>query len=189
MPLKNHAISSTTAKDIVLGAGILVKNLVYEGNDWTYDELGASNGGNKIAYEREYLDLAVDGKTVKVENFDVKVAEIGKMTINLAEYKQETLVTALSLKQDATETVTGYAKYKPSKENAYVENLGFVGFTAEGKAIIVKFPKAICLSALELEVKNKEQAVMTLEFDAVAPAGASTFDELGIEFYFPVATV
>ena len=189
MALKNHAISSTTAKDIVLGAGILVKNLVYEGSDWTYDELGASNGGNKIAYEREYLDLEVDGKTVKVEGFDKKVAETGKMTINLAEYKQETLVTALSLKQDTEGAVTGYAKYKPTKDNAYVDNLGFVGYTAEGKAIIVIFPKAICLSAFEMEVKNKEQAVMTLEFDAVSPSGATAYDELGIEFYFPTATV
>lgn len=189
MALKNHAISDTTAKNIVLGAGILVKNLVYSGADWEYEELGASNGGNKIAYEREYLDLEVDGKTVKAENFDVKVAETGKMTINLAEYKQETLATALSLKQDDSDPVMGYAKYKPSKENAYVENLGFVGYTAEGKAIIVKFPKAICLSAFELEVKNKEQAVMSLEFDAVAPMGSTTYDELGIEFYFPTATV
>ena len=189
MVLKNHAISAETPKNIVLGAGILVKNLVYEGSDWTYDELGASNGGNKIAYEREYLDLEVDGKTVKVEGFDVKVAETGKMTINLAEYKQETLVTALSLVQDTEGAVTGYAKYKPSKTNAYVENLGFVGYTAAGKAIIVVFPKAICLSAFELEVKNKEQAVMALEFDAVAPNGSTAFDELGIQFYFPTATV
>ena len=47
--LKKHAISSDTAKNIPLGAGILVHNLVFEGNDWTYDELGATNGGNKVS--------------------------------------------------------------------------------------------------------------------------------------------
>lgn len=186
--IKNHAISSDTAKNIPLGAGILVKNLVFE-TDWTYEELGASNGGNKIAYEREYLDLAVDGKTVKVEGFDVKVAETGKMTINLAEYKKDTLVTALGLERDSSANVTGYEKYKPSKTNNYVENLGFVGQTAEGKNIIVVFPKAICLSAFELELKNKEQGVMALEFDAVAPITNGSYEELGIEFYFPVETV
>ena len=189
MSLKKHAISSDTAKNIPLGAGILVHNLVHEGSEWKYDELGASNGGNKIAYEREFLDLAVDGKTVKVENFDVKVAEIGKMTMNLAEYKKETLVSALGLERDASASVTGYEKYKPSKTNTYLDNLGFVGHTAEGKAIIVKFPKAICLSAFELELKNKEQGVMALEFDAVAPTSSDNYEELGIEFYFPVATV
>ena len=74
--LKKHAISSDTAKNIPLGAGILVHNLVFD-TDWTYDELGASNGGNKVSYEREFLDLEVDGKTVKAEGFDVKVSETG----------------------------------------------------------------------------------------------------------------
>lgn len=189
MPLKKHAISTSTPKNVVLGSGILVKNLVYATNDWTYDELGATSGGGKIAYEREYVDLDVDGKTVKAENFDVKVAETGLMTLNLTECKKETLVTALCLKQDTSNAVTGLAKYKPSKENAYVDRLGFVGYTAEGKPIIVIFPKAICLSAFELEVKNKEQAVMALEFSAVAPAESANYDELGIEFYFPTETV
>lgn len=189
MALKKHAISSNTAKNIPLGAGILVENLEYVTSDWTYDELGASNGGNKVAYEREYLDLEVDGKTVKVEGFDVKVAETGKMTLNLAEYKKETLVAALGLELDSSASVTGYSKYKPSKTNTYVEKLGFVGYTAEGKAIIIIFPKAICLSAFELELKNKEQGVMTLEFDAVAPTSSNNYEELGIEFYFPTETV
>lgn len=187
--LKKHAISSDTAKNIPLGAGILVHNLEFESNDWTYDELGASNGGNKVSYEREYLDLEVDGKTVKVEGFDVKVSETGKMTLNLAEYKRETLIAALGLEKDATASITGYEKYKPTKKNTYLDNLGFVGYTAEGKAIIVKFPKAICLSAFELELKNKEQGVMALEFDAVAPTSSDNYEELGIEFYFPTATV
>lgn len=189
MSLKKHAISSDTAKNIPLGAGILVHNLVYEGSDWNYEELGASNGGNKVAYEREYLDLEVDGKTVKVEGFDVKVSETGKMTLNLAEYKKDTLVSALGLEKDSSSSVAGYEKYKPSKKNVYLDNLGFVGYTAEGKAIIIKFPKAICLSAFELELKNKEQGVMALEFDAVAPTSSDNFEELGIEFYFPVETV
>lgn len=189
MSLKKHAISENTAKNIPLGAGILVHNLVFEGSDWKYDELGATNGGNKVSYEREFLDLEVDGKTVKVEGFDVKVAETAKMTTNLAEYNKETLVKSLGLVIDSTDAVTGYEKYKPSKTNTYLDNLGFVGYTAEGKAIIVKFPKAICLSAFELELKNKEQGVMAIEFDAVAPTSSDNFEELGIEFYFPTETI
>lgn len=190
MAIKNHAITTSTPKNIPLGAGIVVKGLTYETNDWKYDEMGASNGGNKFSYEREYIDLEVDGKTVKVEGFDVKVAETGKITFNLAEYNKDTIVSALSLAVDNTNPVTGYTKYKPSKTNSYVENLGFIGFTAEGKPVIIKFPKAICLSAYEVETKNKEQgSAFALEFDAVAPSTSSSYDELGIEFYFPTATV
>lgn len=190
MGLKKHAITANTPKNIPLGAGIVVKDLAYASNDWTYTELGASNGGNKVSYEREYLDLAVDGKTVKVEGFDVKVAETGKITVNLAGYERETIVTALSLKEDTTSSLSGFKKYKPSAENSYVDNLGFVGFQANGKPAVIKFPKAICLSAYEVETKNKEQgSAFVLEFDAVAPLDADNYEELGIEFYFPVETV
>jgi len=189
MAIKNHAITAETPKNVLLGSGILVKNLVYASNDWTYDELGATSGGGKIAYEREYLDLDIDGKKVKVEGFDVKLGETGKMTLNLAEVNPETIATGLCLKEDTTNPVTGFKKYKPSDENSYVENLGFVGFKADKKPIIVIFPKAICLSALELEVKNKEQATIALEFDAVAPKDSKDFGELGIQFYFPTVTV
>lgn len=189
MSIKNHAITTSTPKNIPLGAGIVVKGLEYNSNDWDYTELGASNGGNKFSYEREYIDLEVDGKTVKVEGFDVKVAETGKITFNLAEYNKETIVSALSLTIDNTNAITGYTKYKTSKTNSYLENLGFIGFTAEGKPVIIKFPKAICLSAYEVETKNKGQGTFALEFDAVAPSTANSYDELDIEFYFPTASV
>ena len=190
MPIKNHAITTSTPKNIPLGAGIVVKGLEYKTNDWDYTEMGASNGGNKFSFEREYVDLEVDGKTVKVEGFDVKVAETGKITFNLAEYNKDTLISALCLKAESGTTITGYTKYIPSKTNSYVENLGFIGFTAEGKPVIIKFPKAICLSAYEVETKNKEQgSAFALEFDAVAPSTATSYDELGIEFYFPTETV
>lgn len=190
MTLKKHAITKDTPKNIPLGAGIVVKGLTFAGNDWTYEEMGSSNGGNKYSYEREYLDLAVDGKTVKAEGYDVKVGETFKITFNLAEYNRETIVAGLSLKEDSTNAVSGYKMYKPSSENSYVENLGFVGYKADGEAVIIKVPKAICLSAFEVETKNKEQGgAFVLEFDAVAPADADNYEELGIEFYFPVETV
>lgn len=190
MSFKKHAITAETPKNIPLGAGIVVKDLVYEGTKWNFTELGATNGGNKFSYEREYIDLQVDGKTVLVEGYDVKVAETGKITINLAGYERETIAVALSLKEDTTDAVTGFKKYKPSAENSYVDNLAFIGQTAAGKDVIVKFPKAFCKSAYEVEAKNKEQGTaFALEFDAVAPADAENFDELGIEIYFPVETV
>lgn len=190
MSFKKHSITAETPKNIPLGAGIVVKDLEYATNKWNFTELGATNGGNKFSYEREYIDLAVDGKTVKVQGYDVKVAETGKIIINLAGYERDTIVTALSLKEDSSTTVAGYKMYKPSAENSYVDNLAFIGQTAADKDIIIKFPKALCLSAYEVETKNKEQgSAFVLEFDAVAPEDAENFDELGIEFYFPVETV
>lgn len=189
MALKKHSISSSTPKDVVFGNGIVVKNLVYDSNDWNYDELGASMGGNKFSFVREFVDLDLDGKLVKVEGFDLEVGSTGKITLNLAEYKVETLTTALGLAQDTEDTATGLACYKPAGKPTYVNNLGFVGFTADGRPVIAIFDRAVCLGAYELETKNKEQGAIALEFDAVVPEGSTDFTKLPVRFYYPTATV
>lgn len=187
--LKRNSISSTTPKDVVFGAGIVVKNLKYESNDWTYDELGATTGGNKLSYVREFLDLELDGKAVKVEGMDLEVGSTGKVTMNLAEYKEETLKTALGLVQDTTDNTTGFKCYKPAGAPEYVENLGFVGFTADNRPVIAIFEKAVCLGAYEVEHKNKEQSAIALEFDAVASIEAGDFTKLPVKFYWPTTTI
>ena len=189
MPLKRNSISNSTPKDVVFGAGIVVKNLVFADNDWTYDELGATNGGNKVSFTREFVDLELDGKQVKIENMDIEVGTTGKITMNLAEYKLETLTTALGLAQDTSDNTTGFKCYKPSGKPTYIENLGFVGFTANNRPVIVIFDKATCLGAYEVEQKNKEQGVIALEFDAVAPEGTEDYTTLPVRFYFPTETV
>lgn len=185
--LKRHSISETTPKDVLFGAGIVVKNLKFESNDWTYDELGATTGGNKLSFVREFLDLDLDGKTVKVEGCDLEIGSTGKVTMNLAEYKKETLTTSLGLVQDTTDTATGYTCYKPNGTVEYIENLGFVGFTAAGRPVICIFDKAACLGAYEVEAKNKEQGAIALEFDAVAAKDATDFTKLPVRFYWPDA--
>lgn len=185
MPLKRNAISSTTPKDVVFGAGIVVKNLVFADNDWTYDELGATTGGNKLSYTREHVDLDLDGKQVMVENMNIEVGSTGKITMNLAEYKTETLTTALGLVQDTQDTTTGFKCYKPAGKPTHIENLGFVGFTADNRPVIAIFDKAVCLGAYEVEQKNKEQSAIALEFDAVQKEGATDFTKLPVRFYFP----
>lgn len=186
--LKKHSISEETPKNVVLGAGIFVKDLVFENDDWTYTELGATSGGGKVSYSREFLDLDIDGKAVKVVGMDKKVGETAQMTMNLAEYKKETIVSCMSLKEDTTNPIEGFTKYTTKaivSEEDYMENVGFVGRTADDEPIIVIFDYAICLSALELETKNKEQSSMEIVIDAVAPSTQEDLTYLPIHFYFP----
>lgn len=189
MELKRSAITANTPKDVVFGAGIVVKDLVYATNEWTYELLGATSGGNKFSFTREFVDLELDGKQVKVEGMDLEVGSTGKITMNLAEYKEETLKTALGLVQDTQDNTTGFKCYKPAGKPEYVENLGFVGFTADGRPVIAIFDKAVCLGGYEVEHKNKEQSAIALEFDAVQSADATDFTKLPVRFYFPTTTV
>lgn len=187
--LPTHAITENTPKDVVFGSGVVVKNLVWATDKWTYDLLGPTTGGNKLAYNREFLDLELDGKTVKVEGFDLEVGSTGQVTMNLATYDKETLTTAMGLVQDTNDTTTGMAKYVPKGEPIYVDNLGFVGFTAAKKPVIAIFDKAVCLGAYEVEQKNKEQSSIALVFDAVQKKDADDLTKLPVRFYWPTETV
>lgn len=188
--MKKHAITSETPRKIPLGAGIFVKGLKWdaENSKWTYTELGATTGGGKVSYTREFLDPDLDGKTVKVQGLDFKLGDAGKMTINMAEYKKDIIVSSFGLKQDTNDTTTGYVKYssKPNvEEGDYVDDVAFIGFTADGKEFIVLFDHAICLSAFEYEGKNKEQGKFVVELDAVAGIDQEDLTYVPVHFYFP----
>lgn len=49
MGLKKHGITSETIKNMILGAGVIYKNLKYEkpSNGWTGTPLGATSGDRK----------------------------------------------------------------------------------------------------------------------------------------------
>ena len=69
MGLKKHGITSETIKNMILGAGVIYKNLKYEksSNGWTGTPLGATSGGLKFNYEAQWLDVDVDGATVLIK--------------------------------------------------------------------------------------------------------------------------
>ena len=69
MGLKKHGITSETIKNMILGAGVIYKNLKYEkpSNGWTGTPLGATSGGLKFNYEAQWLDVEVDGATVLIK--------------------------------------------------------------------------------------------------------------------------
>lgn len=67
--LKKHGITSETIKNMILGAGVIYKNLKYEKSTsgWTGTPLGATSGGLKFNYEAQWLDVEVDGATVLIK--------------------------------------------------------------------------------------------------------------------------
>ena len=63
MGLKKHGITSETIKNMILGAGVIYKNLKYEkaSNGWTGTPLGATSGGLKFNYEAPIILTALMG--------------------------------------------------------------------------------------------------------------------------------
>lgn len=194
MALKKHGITTETIKKMILGAGVIYKNLKYntETSEWTGTPLGATSGGIKFNWEATWLDVEVDGATVLVKGISKqKVGEAAYIEGQMTELTEDILVTALHLVEDTSEDAN-YTKYV-TKDNVtetddYLDNIAYVGTLSSGMNIIIILPNAICTEAFELETKNAEQTTFAVRFDCTADLENNTLNKLDIGIYYPVAT-
>lgn len=188
MALKKHGVTSQTIKNLVLGAGVIYKNLKYASNDWTGTVLGATSGGIKFNYEAQWLDIEVDGATVLVKGISKqKVGESATLEGQMTELTEDILVTALHLEKTTSED-SNYNKYISKSnitEDDYLENIAYVGTLSNSKNIIIILPNAICTEAFEIETKNAEQTTFSVKFECTASIENDTLDKLDIEIYYP----
>lgn len=186
---KSSGITENTPKTIMLGAGTIHKGLKFSESAWNFDEslICATSGGSKLSIVPEFYDVPVDGALVKVKGLTVKVGETATLEINPIELKPEILNMAVIGDEKASTTATGYTEMTSRaiiNEGDYVENLGYVGKTIEGKPIIIIFDNALCTSGLELEGKNKEAAVPKFTFECFANLSPEA-DTLPWHIYYP----
>lgn len=186
---KSSGITEDTPKTVLLGAGTIHKGLKFSESAWNFDEslICATSGGSKLSIVPEFYDVPVDGALVKVKGLTVKVGETATLEINPIELKPEILNMAVIGDEKASTTATGYTEMTSRaiiNEGDYVENLGYVGKTIEGKPIIIIFDNALCTSGLELEGKNKEAAVPKFTFECFANLSPEA-DTLPWHIYYP----
>lgn len=189
MALKKHGITSQTIKNLVLGAGVIYKNLKFQSNDWTGTVLGATSGGIKFNYEAQWLDIEIDGATVLIKGVSKqKIGETATLEGQMTELTEDILVTALHLEQAASSEDSNYTKYV-SKSNIdssdYLENIAYVGTLSNGKNVIIILPNALCTEAFEMETKNAEQTTFSVKFECTADLENDTLDKLDIKIYYP----
>lgn len=170
---KSSGITENTPKNVMLGAGTIHKGLKFTDNAWNFEEslICATSGGSKLSIVPEFYDIPVDGALVKVKGLTAKVGEKATLEINPVELSAEVLKMALIGNDNASETATGYNEITSKariEEGDYLENMGYVGKTLQGKPIIIIFDYALCTSGLELEGKNKEAAVPKFTFECFA---------------------
>ncbi len=187
MALQKHGITTNTPSELMFKAGVVYKNLKFEGNDWSGEVLGATSGGSKFSLVEEFADAEVDGAFVKFKGGKVKINETGTLETNITEFKEDVIKAALHLVEDATKTVDGYKCYTTKGligDADYLENIAFVGELTSGKQIIFILPNAFCTSGMEIEPKDKEQATFALTFEAHANIDGD-LDHLPVEIYYP----
>lgn len=195
MGLKKHGITSETVKNMILGAGVIYKNLKYSASPnagWSGTVLGATSGGIKFNYESQWLDVEVDGATVLVKGVSKqKVGESASLEGQMTELTEDILVNALHLVKTTSEDTT-YVKYV-TKENVteddYLENIAYVGTLSNGKNVIIILPNALCTEAFELETKNATQTTFAVKFECTADLEKDQLNKLDIGIYYPTAVV
>lgn len=189
---KSSGITENTPKTVMLGAGTIHKGLTFNGDAWNFEEslICATSGGSKLSIIPEFYDVPVDGALVKVKGLTAKVGETATLEINPIEMKPEILKMALIGDEKASDIATGYSEITSRaviNEGDYVQHLGYVGKTIEGKPIIIIFDYALCTSGLSLEGKNKEAAVPAFTFECFADLTPEA-DTLPWHVYYPTET-
>lgn len=192
---KSSGITENTPKTIMLGAGTIHKGLAFtaaqDGNTgtWNFKDslICATSGGSKLSITPEFYDVPVDGALVKVKGLTVKVGETATLEINPVELTPEVLKMAVIGDSKTSTTAKGYDEITSRAvigTGDYIENLGYVGKTIEGKPIIIIFDNALCTSGLDLEGKNKEAAVPKFTFECFADLSPEA-DTLPWHIYYP----
>lgn len=190
---KKHGITSETIKKLILGAGVMYKNLKYDEDNkaWSGTPFGATSGGIKFHWEAQWLDVEIDGATVLVKGVSKqKVGESAYLEGKMTEVKEDILATALHLVKAESQD-ENYVKYVSkdniTEEEDYLENIAYVGTISSGDTIIVILPNAICTEAFEIETKNAEQTTFSVKFECTADLENDTLNKLDIELYYPKA--
>ena len=184
-----HGVTTATPDNILLGAGTIHKNLVWdaETNAWKGDIIGATSGGNSVEIKGEIVDIELDGALVKVKGLAVMQGGTGTMEVNFAELNMDVMKMAM-IGEAAESDAAGYSMIQTKaniSEGDYVQNFAFVGKTAnDAKDIIVIMENVLCTSGLKIEGKAKENAVIKLTMEAYAE-NAGNLDRVPVRIYYP----
>lgn len=191
--LKNHGITDSTPKNLMLGAGTLHKGFKFDTSTkkWNFADslVGATSGGNKLTITPEITTVEVDGALVKVKGLDFKTGEVAKLETNLVEITPELLKTTV-IGELVDSDIEGYNLIESKADieaGDYYENLAFVGKKTDGTPIIVILDNALCTSGFEGEAKNKENTVVKCTFECYQDVDAD-LAKLPYHIYYPTPT-
>lgn len=191
--LKNHGVTESTPKNILLGAGTLHKGFKFDKQTkkWNFAEslVGATSGGNKLTITPEIKTVEVDGALVKVKGLDFKTGEVAKLETNLVEITPELLKTTV-IGELVESNVEGYNLIESKADieaGDYYENLAFVGKKTDGTPIIIILDNALCTSGFEGEAKNKENTVVKVTFECYQDVDGD-LAKLPYHIYYPTPT-
>lgn len=178
MPLATTGVTSATNSSIVVDAGAIYTNF----GETNMALLGATSGGNSFVLETEYRHPELDGLKGFVTGMQRIVTVSAKMTVNLIEINDKSLLFALPgaaasdvIVNDTTGAITTGTPATHSQitrnrkilSTDYLKNVALVG-EVQGKAkpIIIRLDNVLALGNLEMSFEDKGEVTIPVEFTA-----------------------
>ena len=190
--IAKHGITKNTPSNIPLGAGVWLKNFVYNAETgWSGTPLGATSGGCSLKITPEILDIEIDGALAPAKGLAVMSGGTGEAEVNFAEVNKDILKMTMlgeEAEEDSLHCIEGFDCIQTKSaitEGDYVENLAFVGYTADkSKQIVAIMENALCTSGLQFDAKNKENTVIKATLKAYGNIDTD-LDKVPIRVYYP----
>lgn len=192
--LQTTGYTKDTPLNYWIDAGAIYTNLAYdtEKGEWTGELLGATSGGNQLLVEQEYRAIEVDGVFVPAKGQKALESSTAKLVVNLKEITAENLRLAINgtvRDAETDEAPEGYKVVEGKSElecEDYIENIGIVGtITGSTQPIIAILYNALCVSGMDPETQDNDEAVISMEFEAHADADQVANRKLPVKIFFP----
>lgn len=180
-PVRRSGYTQETPFNYLINAGAVFLGLKWdkEQNKWVYEKrLGATSDGNKFMVEQNYRTIEVDGVFTAAKGQKVLESQNAKIEVNVKEITAENIKLALNGSITSGNGETAPSEYKVIETKSkleltdYIDNIGIVGtLSGTEKPVVIIIYNALCTSGLEFEMKDNDEAVVTMTFEAHADEG------------------
>ena len=192
--VRKTGYTKNTPKSYVVDAGAVYKNLEWnaETKKWEGELLGATSDGNKVTIEKNYREVEVDGVKTKAVGLKILESQNATLETNVKELTAENIALALGAEVTSGDGVSAPENYKiitskgTVETSDYLKNIALVGTISGTKdPIIIVLDNALCTSGLEMELKDNDEAVVAMTFEAHADEDQVEDLTLPARIYYP----
>ncbi len=155
-----NGVREGTTENFVIGPGVMYKD--FKSVKELGEKVGATTGGTKVGFDREYYDADIDGVLGKLMSGKWLLKDEPHIELTLVEFTKENLQLALPgmVVDDTTET--DYDIMKPSNEipSSSYHDIALIGMVS-GSALPIIFVvrNALVVSAIEVDLKDGKGTV------------------------------
>ena len=180
-----------TSKNLMLDAGAFFVN--FDVKTDTYESakdklLGATRGGGKFEAKPSIRSIEVDGVKGRAKGLQVIDSWDVSMSANVLEISKDSLAKGLTATNDVDgSSVAGYSVISAKNYIElpdYIGNITYVGkISGIEKPVIIQIYNALNVDGLSLQVKDKDEAVIALNF--VGCYDTETLDTPPFKIFYP----